>query len=497
MALNVVSNYAANVAHRNLTASDSQMTSSLAKLSSGSRVVSAKDDAAAMAIGSRISSEVAALKQANVNAGQASSMMQIADGAMANVNDILTRMKTLGVQASSGQISNTEREMLDTEYQSLVKEVDRIASDTEFNGNKLVGGGEVQTINPSAVATGIQAAQGFSEVKFDQDVGDAAFQFSWTNASDTLTLTNKKTGATESVNLGSAAITDTQEVRFEQLGATVTLNSSFDKTAADFGPTANTTTATNVSGSLIGAELDAGNDASGEALAAIDSVDIAVAGSLQYATLNIDNSGTNNDFTLVEVDGKESSTIDLSAAGTQRVTLENSRTGDRLTVDITTGAAWSGNAGNISLNELDTTSFAAQDPDAGSFTFKLGTGTTKDVDTVTFQIGSVSTKALGVDGTSIATAEDADKAITAISGAINTLNKNRADVGANQNRLEFASSNLATTIENQEAARSALLDLDVAAEMTKFTSKQVLMQAGVSMLAQANQMPQTLTRLLG
>src|SRR3546814_11663966 len=82
MGMNLISNYAANVAHRNLSATDAQATSSLAKLSSGTRVVSAKDDAAAMAIGSRISSEVAGLKQAAVNAGQPASMMQIADGAM-------------------------------------------------------------------------------------------------------------------------------------------------------------------------------------------------------------------------------------------------------------------------------------------------------------------------------------------------------------------------------------------------------------------------------
>ena len=79
--------------------------------------------------------------------------------------------------------------------------------------------------------------------------------------------------------------------------------------------------------------------------------------------------------------------------------------------------------------------------------------------------------------------------------AVDTLNTARATVGAAQNRLEFASDNLATTIENTEAARSSLLDLDVASEMTMFTSKQILVQSGVSMLAQANQMPQALLKL--
>lgn len=140
MALNVISNYAANVAHRHLQASDMQATASLAKLSAGTRVLSAKDDAASLAIGSRLSAEVAGLKQASVNAGQAVSMLQIADGAMAKVQDILVRMKTLAIQSGSGQLSGTERSMLDTEYQALLLEIDRIATDTDFSGTKLVDG---------------------------------------------------------------------------------------------------------------------------------------------------------------------------------------------------------------------------------------------------------------------------------------------------------------------------------------------------------------------
>ena len=140
MSLNVVSNYAANIAQRNLASSDAQATNSLSKLSSGSRVVSAKDDVAASAIGARLNSMANSLKQASVNAGQAVSMLQIADGSMAKVNDVLTRMKTLAVQAGSGQLSSTERNMLNTEYQALTSEVSRIAAATEFNGQQLVNG---------------------------------------------------------------------------------------------------------------------------------------------------------------------------------------------------------------------------------------------------------------------------------------------------------------------------------------------------------------------
>jgi flagellin len=84
----------------------------------------------------------------------------------------------------------------------------------------------------------------------------------------------------------------------------------------------------------------------------------------------------------------------------------------------------------------------------------------------------------------------------AISRAVDTLNNARADLGASQNRLEFAAANIATTLENTEAARSSLLDLDMASEMSRFTSRQILVQAGVAMLAQANQQPQALLKLL-
>ena len=117
MPLNV-SNYAANVAHRNLQATDTAASNSLAKLSIGKRVVSARDDAASMAIGSRMQSEVMGLKQAVINAGQANSMLQIADGAMSTLSDILTRMKVLSIQASSGNLGATEREFLDVEFQA-------------------------------------------------------------------------------------------------------------------------------------------------------------------------------------------------------------------------------------------------------------------------------------------------------------------------------------------------------------------------------------------
>ena len=274
MALNVVSNYAANVAQRYLQKADSEATRSVAKLAAGTRVLSARDDAASLAVGLSLKADVVSLKQAAVNVGQASSVIQIADGAMSTVTDILLRMKTLAVQSASDQLASTQRAMLNSEFTELLSEVDRVASVTNFDGTALTDG--------TLSATGLK------------------FQVGHAN--------------------------------------------------------------------------------------------------------------TANDSIEVKIDSIASSDL----------------------------------------------SMASQVVDSYS---------------------------------------DATTALDAINTAIDTVATSRAKLGASQNRLEFAGANIATQMENAEAARSTLMDLDVAAEMSTFTSNQILQQAGVSMLAQANQMPQNLLRL--
>jgi flagellin len=393
MALTVISNFAANVAHRNLTATDMKASSSLAKLSSGQRIVSAKDDAAALAIGSRIAAEVGALGQAGVNAGQASSMLQIADGAMARSSEILIRMKTLAVQSASGQLSDTERAILDTEYQALKSEISRIGADTEFNGTKLLSGGQAitQETGGSGAFTGTNGVDAVraSGITFAGSATSASFDLhgeSNANGNVTLSATAGGTQFFEAV-VGSASFT----------GGTLTTPTSVTLTSSD----------ANVNGTVV-FDLNTGFSQ----------------GSFQQS----ENNGT--------------------IAGTAST----------------------------------------------SFTFKVGTGAVAAEDDLTFSIGSLVAVADSL-ATNIATSTNADTASAEVTAAIDSLNTNRSTVGANQSRLDFAGANIATARENAEAARSQLLDLDVAAEMSRFTSSQVLMQAGVSMLAQANQLPQNLLRL--
>jgi flagellin len=380
MSLNVVSNFAANVALRNLAASDDKATSSLAKLSIGSRVVTAKDDAASLAVGSRLNAEVVGLKQAAINAGQAISMLQIADGAMMKINNVLLRMKSLAVQAGSGHLSVSDRNVLNVEYLTLRSEVERNANDTDFAGMQLTNGAIVAD---RTAAADFEVADGVQDIVFRGDIG--------TSPNGTI---DYDTSGSFSVAIGATTYTgalasDTNDGSSMNTGAVVTLTN---------------------------------------------------AGSTAKIDLIIN--------TAFDVDATRSSgTLGLSGSNTI------------------------------------------------SFSFKIGTGVTATADEITVTINSVDAGALSIASTAIATLADADAATVAVSNAIDDLQGYRANIGASQNRLQFASANISTATENTEAARSQLMDLDVAAEMSFFVSSQILIQAGTSMLAQANQMPINLLTL--
>ncbi len=487
MALNVISNYAANIAHRYLSKADAAASSSLAKLSAGTRVISAKDDAASMAIGSRLNAEVQAQRQAQVNAGQASSMLQIADGAMAKANDILVRMKTLAVQAGSGQLSSTERSMLDTEYQSLLSEIDRIADVTKFNGVTLVDGSTTTTTSlnsQSATNNVVQAADGFQSVVLGSSVGNAVLSVAYDSTTDVLTLTNLTTGASQGIAIGNTAIAlnDTQTVNFDQLDVVVTLNSAFSK-STDILPNGSFTLGASGTGAI---------ESSSITVTAADASTAVQALAGQSFTSNAATAAATS-FTV----GSFTGSANLASTGTKTMIMSNGSSADfTVSFNVTTAFVDHTNTGTLAVADLGALVFgAAGTSNTTSFTFKLGTGSTAGVDDVTISVDAISSSALGINGGDITSAANANTASTAVSTALDTLNTARATVGAAQNRLEFAADNLATSIENTEAARSSLLDLDVAKEMTMFTSKQILVQSGVSMLAQANQMPQSLLKL--
>lgn len=140
MGLRIATNVPSLVAQRNLQESSKEQSRSIARLSSGQRIVNAGDDAAGLAISQNLMAETRGLKQAQRNANDGVSFVQTAEGSLNEVSNILIRLRELGVQAASDTLGDDERALLNKEYQSLKSEVDRIAQVSNFNGRKLLDG---------------------------------------------------------------------------------------------------------------------------------------------------------------------------------------------------------------------------------------------------------------------------------------------------------------------------------------------------------------------
>ena len=532
--LSITTNTSALNVQRNLAEANDRSASSLAKLSSGSRVPTARDDAASLAIGSRLEAEVAGLNQASINASQATSMLQIADGALSEINDVLVRLKSLSVQSSSGQLSDTERGLLDSEFQQLLSEIDRISSDTEFNGNPLLNGGDI-VASTNEFKTGALDAVGMS-VSYDtnsveglqdgnndgdfvdpEDTLGDIFDVSFDATTETLTLTNRTTGELVQQDITAALDSEagaglnlqpgkTLDVAFADMGVTITLDNDFDRTST-FNPGFSTATTgatppvyTNATASFPSAPNAATSlsaniiQNSGNYDAATNTFSLALTEAGGAVTLdnvaglefNVDGGGWSSPS--ADIVSGTATTILVRDVATQAVLFEVSA--DSIAASTTDSAS------TLDVT-LPSSSFGVAEESQGTATFdyQVGTGTTAS-DTISVTVTSATTTSLGINASNISTQASAQAAINEVGDAIDTLQNVRAQVGASLSRLDFASSNLSVTIENSEAAKSGLLDVDVATETTKYTAEQVIVQAGVSLLAQANQRPNTLLSLL-
>jgi flagellin len=485
MAVAVInSNIASLNAQRNLTSSKNTLDTSLRRLSSGLRINSAKDDAAGLAIASRMSAQVSGINVAVRNANDAISLSQTAEGAMAESGNILRRIRDLSVQSANDTNSASDRQALQQEVGQLQQEMNRIANETEFNGKKLldgsftamqfqVGANANQTIG---VTVGSAKASDIGNQNLRSVGGAAASATSAVAAAGTLTVQGLKSNtATYAVGASAKDIATAINNISADTGVTATSRTQVELQATVVNP-GTFTFDMNLAGSTNTVSISANVSTAGD-LSSIANAINAKAG--QTGVTAVNKAGI---LTLTNESGDD---IHLSnvAPGTGN-DLTFRAVGTDGTFDETTATATTGTdlyvTGQVKYSSSDQYSVA----DTGT-TVMGGTAGTPQASALQ-DVGSID----------ITSQQGANNAIQIVDSALQFINGSRAKLGAIQNRVESTISNLSTTSENLSAARSRIQDADFAAETAELTRSQVLQQAGMAMLAQANAQPNNVLSLL-
>ncbi|MCK4710311.1 MAG: flagellin [Gammaproteobacteria bacterium] len=488
-------------AQRSLNTSQNALSTSMQRLSSGLRINSAKDDAAGLGIADRMTSQIRGLNQAVRNANDGISLSQTAEGAMQETGNILQRMRELSVQSANDSNSAADRQNLQKEISQLQSEITRIAETTNFNGKNLlngeftsqsfqVGANANQIIDVSISSTETTEIGGYEALSDADNSGTSI-------AAAVLAADNQNAGGTLTVNgfvgSGDAVITAGASARStaaainsitEETGVTASAITyakldNFGGTDGDiaFALQGSNATAITISANVTSTDVSelakAVNDISGQTgiTASLNDAGDALmlrnsAGEDIKITGVVSASGVTADLTGVDADGSFDA---VGALGT----ATNDEVGAAVALADAVAAATVG--GNVTFNS--TKSF-----------------TTTGIDTI---VDANTASALNsVDTINIGTQKGANDALSIIDGALAQVSGARADLGAIQNRLSSTIANLSNISENTSAARSRIQDADFAAETAELSRNQILQQAGISMLSQANAAPQNVLSLL-
>ncbi len=498
-------NIASLNSQRNLSQSQGALATSLQRLSSGLRINSAKDDAAGMAISSRMSSQINGLNQAARNANDGISMAQTAEGGLSTATDLLQRMRTLAVQAANGTNSASDRTSVQQEIGQLQQELNRVANTTQFNGQNLldgsltnaqfqVGANSNQTINMSISSaqassignnkvtaggnmTAATAGTTTTGVMPDNTVGAQNVTIQGNGSSSgaiaiaagdsAKAIADKINAATGSTNVTASAETTVTLGNFANAG---TVSFNLQGTPKANGADNPVTISGQVNNSKdLSALTKAINDQSGQT--GITAVADLTAGTIK----------------LTHSQGHDISIGNLSAAatGATGVTVTGSSGGAQSLAAVATAGETVTVGGQITLNSP--TTFTASSSAATGIFAAANTAYTSEL---------ASVASIDVTKTSSGIPSGANDALKIIDSALANINNARASLGAVQNRFSNTISNLQATSENLSAARSRIQDTDFASETASLTRGQILQQAGTAMLAQANSLPNGVLSLL-
>ena len=510
MGLTINTNVMSLNAQRNLGTSQSSLAKSMQRLSSGLRINSAKDDAAGLAISDRMTSQIRGLNQAARNSNDGISLAQTAEGALQETTNILQRMRELAVQSANDTNSASDRSSLQAEVNQLKQEMDRIANTTEFNGKRLldgsmtsaqfqVGANANQTISfsvNSAKATALgNHSSTSSNATGDYSIERATSASAASSANDvaaqTLTVVGKEGSQTAAVSAGDTAAVIAGAINAISSETGVTASARTTATLSGLG--ANGTVGFNLRGTNTGA--------SGIAISATvltsDLTNLATAINDQTGSTGITAtlSANKQSITLSQAEGYDIKIDSFTHSSNDAATsVAMNFAGSEATTPTAVNIGQSGTNGSSDSSTV-----------GGEITFNSSSSfnVTSNIAASTGSLFSTGANAANtsslnsINNIDITTVDGAANAIKAVDGALTQLDNMRGELGAVQNRFESTISNLSNVAENLSAARSRILDADIAQETSAMTKNNILQQAGVSILAQANQAPQLALSLLG
>ena len=476
--------------NRMLGVTTSQQAKTTEKLSSGYKINRAADDAAGLAISEKMRKQIRGLTQASANAQDGISVVQTAEGALAEVHDMLQRMNELSVKAANGTQSESDRESINAEIKQLITEIDRVSETTKFNETYLLKGDKT-------------SVKGYSY----------GYKTITSNTAGGVVMTTGANGLTAKISFKANASGAAQNEIINALkNSGINIRVTISR-VTDAGDTSKVTTTTQYSVALVGAVADkytitttgtngrtfAIKDVTGKTIATITAqgLDPTITAAGTYSTNVVANKVTaayraGESYGFYDKDGNRLAENALNKYFTSSISGTTVTSAARSDAPVVYDAV--GN--RVKLTEMAPRVKGTQDI-MGKLQVGLHVGADATTNNqITMNIETMSAKGLGISGVRVDTAEDALRAIETIAAALTKVSSQRSDLGAVQNRLEHTINNLDNVVENTTSAESAIRDTDMASTMVQYSNNNILAQAGTSMLAQANQSNQSVLSLL-
>ncbi|WP_395119826.1 flagellin [Rhodanobacter sp. FW102-FHT14D06] len=481
MVMSVNTNISSLNAQKNLAASQSKLATAIERLSSGMRINSAKDDAAGLAISTRFTTQINGLNQAVSNANDGISLAQTTESALNEVTNNMQRIRTLAVQSANATNSDSDRAALDAEVQQRLAEITRISQQTTFNGRHVLDGSFGSAAFQIGANVGETISVNLSQGAGASQVGKIA---SATSATGVFVATSATTAVVGTAAVTVASATAATDFTFAGVSVNVAANASgtYATMAADVqgqldadSNAAGKYTVTDSAGGLVITQNTATTDAmtvTAGTNAAVGAVTAGVTGVAVGDATPLVLAADGSDFSL--------------QAGSGAVTTFSGTFNDAASLAAAINAK--GIAGVSAYADATTGVLHLASQEALTVGGAKGTGV----------LGFSATNAIGGDlaSANVKSVAGANDTISRIDSALGTISSMRSDLGAVQNRFTSTIANLQTISQNLSASRSQIQDADFAAETANMSSANILQQAGVSVLAQANATTQSVLKLL-